>query len=599
MQLKNKKPSQAGFTLLELSIVILISVMLTVAIVKFFEGYEAQLKHEETKRSIINAETAISKFYELAGRYPCPANKNLVAGDADYGKEDCTATATFINGARDANGNGLADDRVMVGVLPTYATVKPEAGDPYEVTLAELIEDNEIANPNITDAWGNIPLYAVTEVLTKKYDKTSAATIAATFDTYKGAIAIVDENDRNTGGTKQDAHFVVISMGADGMGSKKLASGRNEDCSDTGYTLQKSNCDLADAKFVSGLRSTASDKDTYYDDYITFASTVPMTLWSKDGSNGISTVTKGNVGIGTNTPGKDDTDVKLEIGPNSDSSETGSILLVERATFAQEICDVNNTSKCVTSEGVIDLKCNDPKEYMKSVFINSDKELEANCEPISLPATTDECENGYVRGLNTNGDVLCIEKLPVKLEAAWIATSNTNMMQECKDVKGSDWKTTEISDNILGEAGDPLRSLSETKAKGSKEQLCMRTTDANVVLTSIWASGSCPAGTRDTGVRDYEGIPGNNAAIHNLTEALGPLSDEDYRDIGEMKWCLGVNGKGATFEINWASSDKRYPDCGPDETSIINARNGARNLNANELKGTYETLCAKVTMPQE
>lgn len=584
MQLRNNKPSQAGFTLLELSIVILISVMLTVAIVKFFEGYEAQLKHEETKRSIVNAETAIGKFYELAGRYPCPANKNLVAGDAGYGKEDCTATATFINGARDANGNGLADDRVMVGVLPTYATVKPEDGNPYEVTLAELIEDNEIANPNITDAWGNIPLYAVTEVLTKPYDKDNSAN---TFDPYHGAIAIVDENDRDTGGTRQDAHFVVISMGADGMGSKKLASGKNEDCSDTGYTLQKSNCDLADAKFVSGLRSTASDKDTYYDDYITFASTVPMTLWSKDGSNGISTVTKGNVGIGTNTPGKDDVDVKLEIGPDSDGSETGSILLVERATFAQEICDVNNSSKCVTSEGVIDLKCDDPKEYMKSVFINSAKQLQANCEPISIPANTDVCENGYVRGLNTNGEVLCIEKLPVKLEAAWVPSSNTNMIQECIDAKGADWKTTEISDNILGEAGDPLRSLSETTEKGSREQLCMRTTDANVVLTSVWTSGSCPSGTKDTGVRDSFG-----SAKHDLTE-------KDPAAANNMKWCLGVNGKSATFAVRWQSNDKRYPDCGPDETSIINARGEARNLNANELKGTYETLCAKVTMPQE
>ncbi len=593
MQLKPriKAHTEAGFTLLELSIVVFISILLTVAIVKFIEGYQEQIKHEETKRSVANAETAIGKFYELAGRYPCPADRSLVQGDSGYGKEDCT-TPNFVNGARDIDGNGTtANERVMVGVLPTYATVTPETGIPYEVTLAELIEDNEVVNPNITDAWGNIPLYAVTEVLTKKYDQASPATIAATFDTYKGAIAIVDENDRDTGGTKQDAHFVVISMGADGMGSKNLASGRNENCSDTGYTLQKSNCDLADAKFISGLRSTASNKNSYYDDYVAFTSTVPMTLWSKNGTNGVSTVTTGKVGIGTATPKE-----KLEIG-NSVAGASDSTLMVERSTFSGQLCDITDPTKCITPESLVGLAC-PAGQYMKRVYMAGGL-LKGECVALNL-TNNYTCTNGYVRGMDTEGNVMCIDKLPIKLEAKWITIPNISagnlgdMESRCDTSAG--WHTTGITDNL----DDPMHSISEEKEtrdpnypndplkRGPIQQLCMRTTDAEVRLTSSWTTGSCPTGTIDTSIRDQSG-----SDKHDLTE------NQDSGANSNMKWCLGVSGKGVTLAKRWETSTKRYPDCASDEITVLNARNSAKNLNANVLTGSYETLCAKIVMPQE
>ncbi|PZP54630.1 MAG: hypothetical protein DI586_09305 [Micavibrio aeruginosavorus] len=577
MQLKsfNHKNSQSGFTLLELSIVVVISVLLTMAIIKFSEGYQEQIKHEETKRSITNANTAVAKFYELAGRYPCPADKSLNPGDAQYGKENCSLPS--IPGARDIDSSGsTTDEQVLVGVFPTYATVTPETGSPYEVTLAELIDDNEALNPNITDAWGNVPLYAVTKVLTVPYDDEHPTT---TFDTYRGAIAIVDENGRDTGGTKQDAHFVIISTGPDAMGSKSLSSGYNESCSDGSYSLQKSNCDLADSTFVSGLRSTGSDEARYFDDYVAFASTMPMTLWSKDSSNGVSTVTKGNVGIGTSAP-KD----KVQIGDDPENSGNGSTLLVDRLTYSEQLCDVADASKCISPQSLVGLSCPDHL-YMKSISM-SNGALTPLCVELNLTQNV-TCPNGYVRGIDTDEGVKCIDKLPIKLESTWVTAANEKsesvMEEECRAIGTEGWTTTAISDNN----DDPVHSLSEKNSDSSagRMQLCMRTTDPKVILTAQWVSGTCPSDTKDTGLRD------NADDKHNLNEKAAASNN--------MKFCLGVSGRGVVLQTRWVSHNKRYPACGSDEISVINAKNNAKNLNDATLEdnNSYETLCAKLVLP--
>ncbi len=578
MPIKKQPPisnQASGFTLLELSVVIVISIILTMMIVKFLDSYNEQIKHEETKQAVANANAAIAKFYDLAKRYPCPADKSLMPGDANYGHEDCSLAT--IDGARDTNlANGLSDDQVYVGMFPMYATVGTGASA-YTVTLPELAEDNEIMNNNVTDAWGNIPQYAVTQVLTRPYVQANHNT---TFDPYRGSIRIIDEHGNNTGGTKEDAHYVVLSYGHDGMGAKNWANG-NIGTQNTDFANQAENFDN-DAVFVSSIRNsaslTAADKNRFFDDYVAFTTTTPMTLWSKDGANGVSTVTSHNVGIGTAKPVE-----KLTIGNiTASDAETKSSLKVERTMYSQGICDAGTTN-CFTPQSLIDLKCTAPGQYMKSVKIVNGK-LMPDCQNIAL--TTPVCpNNGYLQGVDTAGNPICTDPAPIRIESQWKNTNSegnsASLTNECVAL-GQGWKSSHITDN----SDDPLHSLGEkTPSAAVKSQLCLRTTDAKVVLTSAWSTGSCPSNTHDTGIRDNSG-----SDIHNVTEA-------DTSANTSAKWCLGVSGKGVTMSVRWASSNTKYPSCNTDEVPIINTRSGDKNMNSITLSGSYDTLCAKLNIP--
>lgn len=122
--MKNNK----GFTLLELSIVLIILGFLTTTSLTVTRGYINYQKHAETKEKIKRIETAINEYVLKNKKLPCPAaiNKDYKNATAE---ENCDATRNV--------------DGVLIGAIPA--------------------DDLGIDKKDLADAWNNKITYFVVE----------------------------------------------------------------------------------------------------------------------------------------------------------------------------------------------------------------------------------------------------------------------------------------------------------------------------------------------------------------------------------------------------------------------------------------------------
>lgn len=259
--------SNKGFTLIELSIVIII---LSLIIAPLFAMLQAQKKEQEVvQEETVNERVvaALALFLRQNSRYPCPANRDLGPGDANFGGEQCTAgvgTGVVMNGG------------VLIGALPVKALNLPF---------------QSAANSH---GWKYI--YAITDDLTD----------TTTFDGV-GNIEIVDKD--NNPFVAQPVPFVIANPGKDGKGANNLYGGASGiGCLSTARDAE--NCD-DDRRFREADFATKSSLDDpeFYDDTISYTlAREESTFWVVRESGGtgggldISNRNIGNVGIGTDQP---------------------------------------------------------------------------------------------------------------------------------------------------------------------------------------------------------------------------------------------------------------------------------------------------------
>jgi prepilin-type N-terminal cleavage/methylation domain-containing protein len=124
---KNQFHSPEGFTLLELSIVILVVGVLLTPLLRLYQTYQIEELTRKTKEHITVATNGIGIFNPL--RLPCPADRSLPPSDPAYGFEvcdlalipNCTPFSNQgicqTNGSRDADGVG-GIDKVVIGGVP-------------------------------------------------------------------------------------------------------------------------------------------------------------------------------------------------------------------------------------------------------------------------------------------------------------------------------------------------------------------------------------------------------------------------------------------------------------------------------------------------
>lgn len=280
--------SNGGFSLIELSIVLIVMGLLLIPFVKAYDVYQTQKRLDDTKVNLSLVNTALANFYGVNGRYPCPADRSLGFDDAGHGVEQCaTAPATPIGlqvlapdscgGARSRGfcrtQNG--PNNVYIGAIPYVTLDIPGSSTPGSQTI---------------DGWKNNFTYAVT----------ASMTVESTFDPNLGAVRINNEHGTNMG----SVHGIVISHGKDGMG------GFNVDGFETlcvAGTVQDENCDNDDL-FVSSINLYEADGATYYDDIVMSNDWTQSGIWAYVTGVDIANTNPGNIGIGTRTPG-----VKLDV----------------------------------------------------------------------------------------------------------------------------------------------------------------------------------------------------------------------------------------------------------------------------------------------
>jgi prepilin-type N-terminal cleavage/methylation domain-containing protein len=125
----------AGFTLIEIAVVIVILSLLLAMIAGIATAMLGQQRREATRQRLAGVETAIALFVSQNQRLPCPANGTLAGTDANAGVEQITL------GAPNTCSVGGAAGSQQHGVVPWRAL--------------------GISEQDATDGWGNRLTYRV------------------------------------------------------------------------------------------------------------------------------------------------------------------------------------------------------------------------------------------------------------------------------------------------------------------------------------------------------------------------------------------------------------------------------------------------------
>lgn len=324
--LMNKKISNSlihslkGFTLLELSIVILIVGILAIPIFRLYESY---LLRKEMIVTRDNVEMAVTGLALAINRSPCPSDRSIPEGAPNYGVEQCNlgtippctdaglqgiclATSTFD---RDLDGNL---DQIIIGGVPLF----------YLEGLG-LKKVDYMDGSSILDGWNNKLTYAVSANITPPGRNIEVVKR----DFAAGVISAIDENGNPTAGINGNALFVVVSHGKDGRGAFNKSGVANDNCL-PGPSLRGENCD-EDTTFMQGI--ALSDGADPFDDISKFFLSPEGELWTSTGTQDaqgraqphLRNMNDDNVGINIATPPTQ----KLQVGGvlRADSVRTDNI----------------------------------------------------------------------------------------------------------------------------------------------------------------------------------------------------------------------------------------------------------------------------------
>ncbi|MBI1216073.1 MAG: prepilin-type N-terminal cleavage/methylation domain-containing protein [Alphaproteobacteria bacterium] len=326
-----------GFTLVELSMVMIISGFVLVAALQAYATYIQKARHDEIYDDLSTVQSSIASYKSARGYYPCPADPDLPMSDPNAGKSDCTLldngtypVGTCLNGickvgGRDADGDGNPD-AVLIGAVPYQALKEGSEADIALAQCTDVVTGNPLStcdangdgvvdanarllsivnyNSNTEDTsldpWFYKMTYAVTSSMAAPMPLPSGWT--GTFDPAHGAISIETPGPSpvSTISPPASAHYVLISHGENHMGAYNREGSITVPCQAGSYDYE--NCDNLNATFVNGIYSR-NNNNQYYDDQIMYSVYSISTLWEFS-ANGVDihNVNKGNVGVSKDTP---------------------------------------------------------------------------------------------------------------------------------------------------------------------------------------------------------------------------------------------------------------------------------------------------------
>jgi prepilin-type N-terminal cleavage/methylation domain-containing protein len=418
---KDSKQNQKGFTLLELSFVIIIIGVMLLPLLDAIDRYFTQRKISYTQIVVASAMDMIIEFRadEIEepfngdqSVYPCPAKRTLATTDNDFGESiDCSDLASYgLNNpgdcsdgvciavsdpAQDKDGD-LQDDWVIVGGFPV-TTMKEAAIDQG----LDFRTSDKFSTRMDLDAWNNQLTYAVSYNLTKANSLTNF---------WHGVVSAKDEFGNDTAGISNDAHFVILSHGPDGRGAYNNFGQVITPCGNV--TQDDENCDN-DSVFVQALGSYHGDTAAHYDDFAKFSKETSVSIWEEtegpQAQNQLYFAPSGNLGI------------------NHDAAAPGSALAIigtlsaNNNVLVDEICDApkfnpdmtpNINAHCFDTEIITgDVNNCGPGEALKGIWNNTKQCVTITFEvPGTGKLENDSCSGtgaGWLRGFKSNGELIC------------------------------------------------------------------------------------------------------------------------------------------------------------------------------------------------
>ena len=375
------KMNQKGFSLIELSLALIIIGLLAAPLLHQYNMYTKRRVKEQTTLSQMTIARAVSDFVDANGRYPCPARYTLDEDDPNHGRESyapgppgaCVpAAGIFATTGRDANAAG-GPDPVLIGAVP-YASLNI----PYEMAL---------------DGWKRKITYAVSERM--------ANGSITPFDDTQGAISIAESDGDNLApnATVGSQPYILVSHGDNGAGAYSTSGVLVALCPAAAAGRERENCDN-DADFETpgfdadgtGRRNLVAGAE-YSDDVVYYDVSGLNGLWSYSAINNddIRNNNLGYVGVGTPDPM-----VEFDVGGDIKASTTHTI----------RYCDVNGAN-CFTP-GIIagaGISCDGTStEAMPGIASNA-----ALCD-LALPpgVVTGSCPNGQLANAVIGGVLQCV-----------------------------------------------------------------------------------------------------------------------------------------------------------------------------------------------
>ena len=260
------KNRQSGFTLIELSIWLIVVGLITLPLLTIYKNYinERILGINNGKFTTIQAQ--VNNFAVNNGRYPVPASLLDNRTNPTFGQSvttailPCTAWPTANGICRTA---GPGPDPILIGAVPfADLGISPEFGHDY---------------------WGNKILYAVTETQTGVYTPGNAR-----IDVW----AISDEVTQAEGILTGQFDMILVSHGESGAGAYTKDGVLVSACPAPAAGREYMNCDFDDQfaleanpafnPVITGLNNSLTSSAPgvrFFDDLTEVQDSVPVDLW--------------------------------------------------------------------------------------------------------------------------------------------------------------------------------------------------------------------------------------------------------------------------------------------------------------------------------
>lgn len=250
---KISRSSKAGFTLLEISVVLLIMSAVIGAGFSILTSENQQERIEITRANLDKIEAALISFRIANNRLPCPADGSMNPTNADYGKEagaetdniPTNVTPNCVGGVPAANFSEAYDPNEVDPNLVVTTPATSVVGGMVPLIALGLNESD------VLDGWGNKITYHVD----------AKATLTDAFSIYSLSadrcfnITVDDAISSLGGGPDRNLHmkhaiYALVSHGQDGHGAFSVGGPRlNTQSPDAGtYSqFQNANADFTEA----------------------------------------------------------------------------------------------------------------------------------------------------------------------------------------------------------------------------------------------------------------------------------------------------------------------------------------------------------------
>jgi prepilin-type N-terminal cleavage/methylation domain-containing protein len=471
---------QAGFTLIEIMMVMIIISLILTPLIYWYSVYEKQRKMTLTKERVEQAYQKLVDFKKFNNFYPLPAGleqprpeytgaaatsdtygRALIPFDRTLVMSDSAATAVRSQLTSISNGS-CADISITAGSVQGVCSqesarldtsTQPVSGVPASqrrVIIGMLpFRDINIKESEAYDAYGSRLVYAVSYPLTAR--DTFRETLGMIKVSRKDATAEIDLSDTVPGAFQ----ILVFSVGPDKKGGYTMNGLSARSCSGE---MDSENCDFLtgeeEAHFLFNDGSKVAG--TEFDDYLVINSTTDRSPWLiGDTPNDIvynqnRPIVIGNfLGRANMNPwstsayqGEVDTSgmpgLRLQIGLGSfgiDPSKTIStgssgnvqnwsdgMMYVQNKVIVDKICDPRNPSTCMRL-GQLERACPDG-EYVTGIGV-ADGQKRVRCGRIYFG-----CDSNakYLKEIDSNGKAVCVDIPPPAPPVSGLSSALANAL---------------------------------------------------------------------------------------------------------------------------------------------------------------------------